>query len=159
MKNFKISVKYVFSGTIDITADNKEEAERIFQEQVGVTFGEINTTNDKQVKTWDFLIHPDEEIIEKVSEILPSMIPITETEDYESVGFERVFWKDVEKGQVVYLPGKKDNELVAYGPKYVENIEKRMLRDEENKIFPLPLEELLLISPKENFNLREIKKD
>lgn len=64
MAKYDIRVRYAFEGTYTVTANNREEAERIVKENCGLVLrGNIHTTENYDKVDWDFNVHPEEEIL------------------------------------------------------------------------------------------------
>lgn len=56
---YKVNVTYEFKGHYVIEAESSAEAERIATEQCGTVLGGIQSTNEAQVKDWEFPSHPE----------------------------------------------------------------------------------------------------
>lgn len=69
MKTYNLKVKFVFTGTIDVRANNRQEALEIAERSFGMVAGDIskNETSDHEeqagISDWDISTHPDEKII------------------------------------------------------------------------------------------------
>ena len=63
MKTFTIEVRYTFTGTYQVKAENRKEAIRIVENDCGCCGPSHQTTNDEQVKDWDFPIHPEQQLV------------------------------------------------------------------------------------------------
>lgn len=59
MKRYKIKTKFIFEGTFEVLADSKKDAIRTVNEDCGLSIGEVHTTNDYQVKDWNFDMTPE----------------------------------------------------------------------------------------------------
>jgi hypothetical protein len=59
MKTFTIEVRYSFTGTYQIEAENRKEAIRIAEQDCGCVAPIFQTSNDQAVKNWEFPLHPE----------------------------------------------------------------------------------------------------
>ena len=59
MKTFTVEVRYSFTGTYTIEAESRKEAIRIAEEDCGCVSPTFHTSNDQQVKDWEFPTHPE----------------------------------------------------------------------------------------------------
>jgi len=58
-KEYKIKVKFVFEGTVDVLAETEEKAVEIVENNFHLVLGEdIEETND-MIKDWNFNVHPE----------------------------------------------------------------------------------------------------
>lgn len=64
-KVYRVRTQYVFEGVFEVSATDREEAERKILEDCGMVMGRgvHNTLPDKQIN-WAFDTHPKERIIE-----------------------------------------------------------------------------------------------
>lgn len=68
MKKHRVKVRYIFVGYYDILADDKSEARAVAEQHCGMMMGSgIRTSNDYQVKDWDFPMHPEVKIVSVTS--------------------------------------------------------------------------------------------
>ena len=65
MAKYEVKVRYAFEGTYTVAAGDREEAQRMVEEDCGLVLGgNIHTTrDDDEVTDWDFGCHPDMEIL------------------------------------------------------------------------------------------------
>ena len=65
MAKYEVRVRYAFEGTYTVAAGDREEAQRMVEEDCGLVLGgNIHTTrDDDEVTDWDFGCHPDMEIL------------------------------------------------------------------------------------------------
>ena len=63
MPKFKAQVRFTFEGTVNVTADSREESKRFLQDDFGMTIGNIHTTSDDEISDWEFPVHPDKTIV------------------------------------------------------------------------------------------------
>lgn len=56
-----MKVKFVFEGTMDINAENKDKVREYIEKHVGLCMGgHIHTSlTDKEIPNWNFPIHAD----------------------------------------------------------------------------------------------------
>lgn len=57
MKTFKLKVCYTFEGTVDVQADNLEQAKDKVGMNCGITAGNFHTSDD-DVVDWEIFTHP-----------------------------------------------------------------------------------------------------
>jgi hypothetical protein len=57
MKTFKLKVVYTFEGTVDVQADNLEQAKDKVGMCSGLTAGNFHTSDDNIVD-WEIMTHP-----------------------------------------------------------------------------------------------------
>ena len=65
MAKYEVRVRYAFEGTYTVATGDREEAQRMVEEDCGLVLGgNIHTTrDDDEVTDWDFGYHPDMEIL------------------------------------------------------------------------------------------------
>ena len=64
MKKHRVKVQFIFDGYFDIVADNGQQAREIANRDCGLVMGgSIYTSNDEQVKDWDFPIHSETNVV------------------------------------------------------------------------------------------------
>lgn len=65
MAKYDVKVRYAFEGTYTVTAEDREEAQRMVKEDCGLVLGgNIHTTrDDDKVTDWNFNIHPESQIL------------------------------------------------------------------------------------------------
>lgn len=57
-KTYKIKVKFVFEGEVEVFADSKAEAKEIVEKDFGLVLGRDLETSSEAVNDWTFNIHP-----------------------------------------------------------------------------------------------------
>jgi hypothetical protein len=63
MKKYKASVKFIFSGTVEVNAENKIEAFEYILKHFGATGINIQSVlPDEMIPDWDFPVHPEKKI-------------------------------------------------------------------------------------------------
>ena len=65
MAKYEVRVRYAFEGTYKVVAEDRDEAERMVEEDCGLVLGgNIHTTrDDDEVTDWNFGSHPDMQIL------------------------------------------------------------------------------------------------
>ena len=65
MAKYEVRVRYAFEGTYKVVAEDRDEAERMVEEDCGLVLGgNIHTTrDDDEVTDWNFDSHPDMQIL------------------------------------------------------------------------------------------------
>ena len=64
MEKHRVKVQFIFDGYFDIVAHNGQQAREIANRDCGLVMGgSIHTTNDEQVKDWNFPIHPETQVL------------------------------------------------------------------------------------------------
>lgn len=65
MAKYEVRVRYAFEGTYKVVAEDRDEAERMVEEDCGLVLGgNIHTTrDDNEVTDWNFGSHPDMQIL------------------------------------------------------------------------------------------------
>ena len=65
MAKYDVRVRYTFEGTYKVVAEDRDEAERMVEEDCGLVLGgNIHTTrDDDEVTDWNFGSHPDMQIL------------------------------------------------------------------------------------------------
>lgn len=60
MPKFKVECRFIFSGTFEVTAENKTDAHELVHNDCGLVMGEnIHSTLDDKDINWDFYTHPE----------------------------------------------------------------------------------------------------
>lgn len=61
---FKVKVKFVFTGVISVNADDAAQATEYIEKHVGMTTdrGIHTSLTDKEIPDWDFPVHPDKTV-------------------------------------------------------------------------------------------------
>ena len=65
MKNYKVKISYIFTGTVIVNADNKAHAKEIVNRDWGMVAGDISCSNESTAKDeegvidWDISTHAD----------------------------------------------------------------------------------------------------
>lgn len=62
-KTFYIPTRLVFTGSVEVLADDQEKAECLVQHMMGVTLGEVTDSGDENVANWGFPMTGNVELI------------------------------------------------------------------------------------------------
>lgn len=60
-KSFTVNVRFVFSGVVNVYADNLAQARQIVKEGFGLSCGEPHAS-DTRISDWDISMCPDKEV-------------------------------------------------------------------------------------------------
>lgn len=67
-KTFFIPTRLVFTGHVEVLAEDQEKAECLVQHMMGATLGEITDSGDENVKDWAFPMTGDVQLITEETE-------------------------------------------------------------------------------------------
>ena len=62
-KTFYIPTRLVFTGSVEVLADDREKAECLVQHVMGAMLGDVSDSGDENVVNWGFPMHSDVELI------------------------------------------------------------------------------------------------